>query len=600
MKQSFSPYLGGPVFITSDSLLNGFHVLLEDSFRACELSRATELARNFEQILERAGKAVAANQRPELVDAWQHAQKVLGPALVLLGTSIQVFDPVVRSEVETQVARIRAAEEVSLPAWLQPATAQLPAIDYRRCRPVGFYDSDPKLADYFRAVRWLQMVSFRVDRDRELAAITIIGGSVTYDQANGFFAQYAALLGTTAGHGLPEARYSCQGGLIGFELARPWPEALKWKRSMFAMMLESGDEAGLYDFDETPPDFAERIARIQFRLLPPYEFPDTKLFQRIADGGEDPDSRVVAAMLGSALAQSSLSPAATTAIEALTKEAATARRAPRGRGGRVLYHEYIEALKAQFLPPPPDAPHFMSTAVWQAKSTQTALAGWAQLRHTFTLQASVSQNYFCVTDTPPGFVEPNPEFFSRMGDVVDQARSLLGGVERERWELLSTITRKLEALAHKQLRGQPWTASEDDFLREYGPNLAHIMGYYGNSYIAPQDDAPRCAEVHRNLVRDTGITVGVGRPRQIYVLYPWNGVEILCTGSVMTFYEAERRERSTDSEWKGWLDANQISQPAWLLESLEGRTSAAPQGSEAMRGAAAAESAAPSTGSSPL
>ena len=32
-KQSFGPYLGGPVFITSDSLLNGFHVLFEDSFR---------------------------------------------------------------------------------------------------------------------------------------------------------------------------------------------------------------------------------------------------------------------------------------------------------------------------------------------------------------------------------------------------------------------------------------------------------------------------------------------------------------------------------------------------------------------------------------
>ena len=41
-KQVFSPYIGSdvPVFITTDSLLNGFHVLLEESIYRMELANA--------------------------------------------------------------------------------------------------------------------------------------------------------------------------------------------------------------------------------------------------------------------------------------------------------------------------------------------------------------------------------------------------------------------------------------------------------------------------------------------------------------------------------------------------------------------------------
>ena len=44
-KQVFSAYIGSPlpVFVTSDSVLNAYHVLLEESIRRMETARARDL-----------------------------------------------------------------------------------------------------------------------------------------------------------------------------------------------------------------------------------------------------------------------------------------------------------------------------------------------------------------------------------------------------------------------------------------------------------------------------------------------------------------------------------------------------------------------------
>src|SRR5262245_32714417 len=53
-KQIFQPYLGGeiPVFITSDSLLAGFHVLLEESIYRLEQAHARKLPEILDTIFK--------------------------------------------------------------------------------------------------------------------------------------------------------------------------------------------------------------------------------------------------------------------------------------------------------------------------------------------------------------------------------------------------------------------------------------------------------------------------------------------------------------------------------------------------------------------
>ena len=87
--------------------------------------------------------------------------------------------------------------------------------------------------------------------------------------------------------------------------------------------------------------------------------------------------------------------------------------------GGSLYCDYLRCLDALLAAPEPGAPPFMSSKAWQIKSCQTALSGWAQMRHTWTLQAKQTVVYLGGRPPPPpGFVEPVPEFFARSRRVL--------------------------------------------------------------------------------------------------------------------------------------------------------------------------------------
>jgi hypothetical protein len=295
------------------------------------------------------------------------------------------------------------------------------------------------------------------------------------------------------------------------------------------------------------------------------------------------------------------------------------------------------------------------------------LAGWAQLRHTWALQAKQTVHYAGIAMVPKGFVEPEPEFFARMATLSDSTRRLLkgmgafrpdyshilagletlgavlDGVETEEelrekfrkltqddrvrlqlpymlmetapskaefgskdyfietrawlekiaadigdgklheypqleavvrefefdleelWDRLGEISRRLEVIAHKQLRGVDLSKSENSFVEAYGSKLAGIMLYGGNSYLTPRDDAPRAVDVYSNPRAGGYLHVGIARPRKLYVLYPWKGKTLLCEGAVMPYSEFVAEARLTDQSWKERLDSEKRPPvPRWM------------------------------------
>jgi hypothetical protein len=406
----------------------------------------------------------------------------------------------------------------------------------------------------------------------------------------------------------------------------------------------------------------QAFSTLSFRILPAIRLPDAVLFQELLDAQQRPSGLHVAAMLGSTFALAQIDPAGR---DLMVHRAPPFRRM--GQYGRRaepgIYDGYLETLSALFMTPESSAPRFMRSPLWAVKSCQTALAGWAQLRHTFTLQAKMNVHYFGLSSIPPGFVEPNPEFFQRMLRLVtktvddleasgcfvpnrDSSRedmqaevdmgkalleqfiadpakrtdptflSSLSRLERRalgvwsapegnateqkfrehlqmilenlegrlaaaqnpapisntsegklaaKWKKLQRITSSLNNLTYKQLAGKPWDETDERFLKSYGEQMAGIMGYDGNSWLSPRDDAPRWAEVCAYPQEGKSLAVGVGRPRKLYVLYPWNGMEILCVGSVMQYYEYDADKRLTDPEWLQLLDSPAApALPAWL------------------------------------
>ena len=90
-----------------------------------------------------------------------------------------------------------------------------------------------------------------------------------------------------------------------------------------------------------------------------------------------------------------------------------------------IYGEYLQCL-ATLLKPVDSAPEFMSTDHWQLKSCQTVLGGWAQMRHTFALQSKQNQLVLSMDEhVGAGFVEPNPQFFRRLGRLASRIETSL-------------------------------------------------------------------------------------------------------------------------------------------------------------------------------
>lgn len=683
-KQVFEPYVGSgvPMFITSDSLLNGFHVLYEESIVRLEQANARKLGGILKFIwgsLQTADKAFKG--KPQLVAAAKtRAKIVIATAMRLLGEEPAPLDAPLAALVKEEVKRIEAAEGQQKPKWLGPPDPGFMALDYTRYRPRGFYTKTPALQRYFRAVSWLQSIPFRIGNDEELVSIVMMGNGIAdssdYDKKKELdvvfwaFHQFVgpgddlSLLSLTHTHHSDIFLEDVQGGISRLrEEVRP---------------AKHGEAPEINDQLALPPGNPTQAAELSFRVLPSYRTSDAVLFQRTTDPRkfhrDFPAGLEVCAALGSSYARSRL------AAKDQGKLLVEIDRCKPLFTGTNLYSEYLNCLEALTAKPEPDAPPFMSGEAWQIKSCQTALGGWAQLRHTWALQAKQSANWLCATRLPPGFVEPVPEFFARMAglventeaaikeagvltaipvemasdlragaDVMDKLRKLEKNADPEKrqdvlmglsfeemdlwqktdsissslanaddemesdaylyryscsakltqrlrkladdveqghvpdnpklaeamrvwdvdlgkqWRALAMLCRRLESLAHKQLRGVPFNKEEDRLILGYGATLAHMMLYDGNSYIHPNDDAPRVVDVYSNPNVGKVLEVGVARPRAIYVLYPVKGGEILCRGAVMPYYEFTNDSRLTDAEWKSLLGSTKRPKPPdWI------------------------------------
>lgn len=685
-KQVFVPYLGSelPLLITSDSLLNGFHVLFEESVLRAELANARKLGSVLKHLY---GNLAAAEQcfigQPQLLAAAKRRARVLlATAMQLLGETVQV-DPDIAPLVREQVALVEAARGTSKPAWLGPPDPGFLALDYTRYQPRGFYTTRPTLQRYFRAVSWLQSIPFRIANDEELTAILLLDRSAEGNRIEpgdrrgellALLRGYDTLFGSgDDAHLLGWA--SSQS--LHFSAERPFdlaPEA-KALAGVRERLTPRGPRAipraEINDQLAYVPDDPRSAAELSVRLMPARRIPDGVLFARTTDPrtfppqGRQPNGLELCAAMGSNFARSRF------ASQGEAKLIGEIDRCRPFFAGTSLYCDYLRCLEVLVGPPEPDAPPLMSTEAWQVKSCQTVLAGWAQMRHTTALQTKQGASFACASRLPNGFVEPVPEFYARMARMVERAGPLLreagafdldpvgiaedlrrgvmaeeraaqsktreGGSQRgvdvedwrlaqkvdhvkrcltddfpftnwdeyearkrqqvlelakqleqgqmpanprlarelsalspeisSRWNTLAVLCRRLETLAHKQLRGAPFSVEENRFIKTYGQTLAQVMFYDGNSYVHPADNAPRVVDVFSNpaSAKDRLLEVGVARPRALYVLYPTKNGEIPCRGAVMPYYEFTHDTRLTDADWKALLDSpKRPKSPAWL------------------------------------
>ena len=141
-------------FITSDAVLNAYHVLYEESIRCLEIRRANRLPQVLKGVLKNLeGADQLISGRPALVEkAKSRAQLMVGVALRLMDDEFIFGNERLNTRVLAEAEKVVQAKRIEWPSWLERPDATVFAVDYSRYKPRGFYTSLPCLERYFRSM----------------------------------------------------------------------------------------------------------------------------------------------------------------------------------------------------------------------------------------------------------------------------------------------------------------------------------------------------------------------------------------------------------------------------------------------------------------
>jgi len=630
LPRGFEAFKGwqAPAFLSSDIALEAFHALLADSMEALAVARREPLAA-YLGTLWKTTNAVAASLATDPVGqrTLRHLRLTLGPALVLLGQPLDGISAEERAAIDTEVQRIRAGQSTEPPAWLalaseDPSLAAQERIDYAGMSPVGFYTRTPELADLFRATRWLQSVPFRARIDHEAVAAILLRDqtdsaplppalSVWFE----LLAPYRSLavsdifagkdFANTRASDRPAAARKILEGRAAFELdpARRHRTGKDAEPNRLVLhVLPAGLAADQDALNEAVAATQRSDALPTGLILADWlGFAEAAPLAHAA-GWITPKRTWVPEP--SALSRDEEFERNFNYEMSLRGEVLNARTVSIAAALQPTPHDHLLALwRSLAQPPAPWAPDSMRQSAWHWKSANTALASWALNRSAFSLEQPDSLTItFGIDDPPPLIVEPAPEFWSAFRTVVEvfEQRFRQAGLLRpydvaeseaasltckpgdtsvidrlqliDRWSALLKVARSTERLCLRQGAHLPADTEDKHLVSFLYDSLFFATtgqggGFMGSSGQIPPDLAPQVVPVWSNPTTRATLHAAVGRPRWMWVLYPWEGRPVLCRSAVLTYFEfvEPAGKRVTDAEWKARLDSKTSPpQPAWL------------------------------------
>lgn len=265
-------------------------------------------------------------------------------------------------------------------------------------------------------------------------------------------------------------------------------------------------------------------------------------------------------------------------------------------------------------------PEAMRTAAWAMKDLNTQMAAWTQLRHDTMLYVKQSYTPPLSCEYPAGFVEPRPEFFSKMRLIAEALQTALSGlpqqtgtnfiatnnltvnIEKVRPVQLAFLTNfastmaTLEGIARQEVQQQPLSQSQTEFIQstmEYAWEYVGERKYHGwypqlyysnvfSSVFFHKDagcDYPDglVVDVHTDvpddIVGDPGAVIheGVGNVNLLMIAVDSGQDRAVYAGPVLSHYEFEMpaNTRLTDEEWKDKISSGQAPPvPPWTKSYL--------------------------------
>lgn len=603
-------YKNLPSFITTDAVLQLYHIFYDFTLRKVETDSLTPALKHLTQgMLKQSTATWNETTDPQLKVAALKNVAYFGVADRALGLS---------DELPPAAAKLAAADLALMTKHAGFSTGAIfpYKVDYSQFVARGHYTRTPALQRYFKTMMWYGLAPFalryadegsekRADEQirqgllwvRDLYHANLVDTWSTIYEPTSFFVGFSDDLTPAEWKGAMDGAFGADGGEAAF--------ADTSKFDAFVAAAEKLRPAGisprlgrLAGVPKGTPNMIEPPlpSGNQLRFMGQRYIPDSEVLQRLSTPLQRvfPSGLDVMAALGSTRAKANLDTYASIynanhwadygseRAKIITQFGAT----PPEPWNSNLYWSWLHVLQSLTQPIPAGYPSFMRNGAWQDKSLNTALASWAELRHDTILygKQSVTECGGDGEDKPfvKGYVEPNVVFWDRLLQLTKQSRAglvkrnLLSDELKAKYDEFGDMLNLLKRLSIKELANQKPTQEEYEEIRYLGGKLDYltlsVMAGKPTRWdlVSETDkDMATVADVHTG--GDKVLEEGVGHAYEILVIAPIEGKLMLTRGSALSYYEFKQPigDRLTDEKWQSLLKAGKTpAPPVWTKSFL--------------------------------
>ena len=270
-----------------------------------------------------------------------------------------------------------------------------------------------------------------------------------------------------------------------------------------------------------------------------------------------------------------------------------------------LYNTWLWMLQPVLKEKPEGYPNWMRSEVWNTKDLITSLSSWAELRHDTILYVKQSYTWAVavlgmaagpIEARYYGYVEPNPELFTRAKFAVDflkkglEEQGVMTDEVKNSLEETSEMMDKLKGMSDKELKGESLTEDDYNYIKSIDSTFSSILedlasaltvtegtpgpGSEKKTSLEGKDEAFKTsliADVHTDANSQKVLEVGTGKIDWILVAHKSKEGRIgIAIGPIFSYYEFSwpMKDRLTDKKWRSEI-LDKMERPILYKDLIE-------------------------------
>ncbi len=598
-----------PIFVTTDSILNSFHILYDYSLRCIEQDFFINDLTLLTLAMCEASNSQYENSVGDVREAAKMNVAFFAIALKLLDQEAEI-PSYVQDIVNAELTLIDGSNGISISPLFDYRE------DYSQYVPRGHYTRTEELGHYFKAMMWYGRMPFRLKEQLETRAaiLSVLAiQNITIDnrdavlvwdniyETTSFFVGEADDLTL---HDYSQLIIKIYGEEVSLDdvgdslLLDEFIDQAKELRDPKINSSVITDQQDLVDDTKGFRFMGQRFildsyifSELVYNNVTSYLGEDTPFTLVISDAGPIrgfPRGLDVFSVLNFDEAEQILEEEGDTdyidydkQIEALRKEvdAYTV-----DDWSKNMYTSWLYCLSSYQTEPADGWPAFMQSQMWKRKELFTALGSWTQLRHDTILYAKQSYT-FEATSVPQqpnatnGYVEPNAVLYARLLSLTRMAhdglieRGLITEEFTEKFYMYDSLLQALITISEKEISGQKIDSIEYELIMNIGTLLEDITTFsqsVQDSIVSEADNSlALVADVHTDVNSMMVLEEAVGYPFTLFVIVNVEGETYISQGPVFSYYEFKHPldDRLTDEKWQEILKLGDMpSIPKWAQD----------------------------------